>query len=188
MAITKSKMKNLSILLLLLSSILVSGQVTSKKDTLIRNSNLVIKPRVKKIPEPTYAPVDLKRDIRNDNVAVPDYENNEDKIYSTAEIEVKPEFPGGIVKLLVYVKQNFVYSKEMITNNVSGKIVVNFIIEKNGNISDLKIGKHLGFGTEKEILRVLKKMPKWIAGEHNGKKVRCSYTLPINIDAASAKK
>ena len=172
-------MKNLSILLLLLSTILVSGQVTSKKDTLIRNSNLVIKPRVKKIPEPTYAPVDLKRDIRNDAVAMPEYEKNEDKIYSTAEIEVKPEFPGGDREFNLYINKNLNYPQK---KRFNAKVICTFIVETNGSISSININNITNYDLNKEILKVLKSMPNWIPAMHNGKKVRCLISQPFMLD------
>jgi periplasmic protein TonB len=60
-------------------------------------------------------------------------------------------------------------------------VFVSFVIEKDGSLTDIKVLKDAGFGTGDEAIRVLKKCKNWVPGEQSGKKVRCSYTLPINL-------
>ena len=110
-------------------------------------------------------------------------QEDDNTIYNTAGIEVQPEFPGGNSSLFPFISKNFKYSDEMIENELKGRCIASFVVEKDGSISDIKIIRGLGFGTENEILRVLKSMPKWLPAEQNGKKVRCSYMLPIAIYA-----
>ena len=62
-----------------------------------------------------------------------------------------------------------------------GKLIVSFIIETDGRLSDIKVLKDLGYGTSEEAIRVLQSSPKWIPGKQNGKPVRVAYSLPINI-------
>ncbi len=99
-------------------------------------------------------------------------------IYSTAGIEKKPEFPGGIEKLQVFIKKNYIAPSK----NIKGKVYVNFIIEMDGSISDIEVLRDLGYGTGEEVKRVLLIAPKWIPGEQHGRKVRTSYSLPIPIN------
>ncbi|WP_269241563.1 energy transducer TonB [Flavobacterium limnophilum] len=66
---------------------------------------------------------------------------------------------------------------------MGGKVYVTFIIEKDGSISDVKVLRDVGFGTGKEAIRVLELCPKWTPGRQNGKNVRCSYSLPISLQA-----
>ena len=66
---------------------------------------------------------------------------------------------------------------------LKGRIFISFIVEQDGSITNIKIIRGLGFGTDVEALRIIKRMPKWNPGEQNGKKVRCSYTVPITIYA-----
>lgn len=110
-------------------------------------------------------------------------QKDDNNIYNTAGIEVQPEFPGGKELLFAFISKNFHYSDEMKENEINGKAIASFVIEKDGSISDIKVVRGIGFGTENEIIRVLKSMPKWNPGIQNGKKVRCSFMIPIMIYA-----
>ncbi len=110
-------------------------------------------------------------------------EEDVNTIYNTAGIEVKPEFPGGSTKLVSFISSNFKYSQEMKEAELKGRIFVTFVVERDGSLTDIKVLRGLGFGTEAEAIQLFKKMPKWLPGEQNGKKVRCSYSFPITIDA-----
>jgi protein TonB len=114
----------------------------------------------------------------------PIFEQEDDNtIYNSAGIEVQPEFPGGNKILFTFISKNFKYTDEMKENEVKGRVVGSFVVEKDGSLSDIKVIRSIGYGTEDEVLRILKSMPKWIPGEQNGKKVRCSYVIPIMIYA-----
>lgn len=102
------------------------------------------------------------------------------KIYSTAGIEQSPEFPGGIKNFYKFVSDNFKAPEE---EGLKGKVLVSFVVEKDGSLTDIKVIRDVGFGTDKEAIRVLKKSPKWSPGEQNGKKVRVQYSLPITIQS-----
>lgn len=104
---------------------------------------------------------------------------DDNKIYNTAGIEVKPDFPGGIAKFYAYVANNFRFDEE----GVSGRVIVTFVVEKDGSLTDIKVVRDIGFGSGKEAIRVLQKSPKWVPGVQNGKKVRVLYSLPIAIQA-----
>jgi protein TonB len=93
-------------------------------------------------------------------------------------VEVKPDFPGGIAKFYAYVGKNFKTPED---EEVSGKIIVSFVVEKDGSLTDIKIIRDLGFGTGKEAKRVLESSPRWKPGIQNGRPVRVLYNLPISI-------
>lgn len=105
----------------------------------------------------------------------------DDKPYSLSGIDVKPEFPGGMNAFYSFISSN--YNVTDSKDFPGGKVFVNFIIEKDGEVSEIKVLRDVGFGTGEEAIRVLKKCPKWIPGEQNGKFVRCSYALPIVLPA-----
>lgn len=105
----------------------------------------------------------------------------DNNIYNTAGIEVKPDFPGGMAKFYKYVGNNYHTPEE---EGLSGKVYVTFVVEKDGSLTDIKVIRDIGFGTGKEAIRVLKACPKWNPGEQNGKKVRVLYSLPITIQSA----
>lgn len=93
-----------------------------------------------------------------------------------------PQFPGGTVALMKYLIQHTKYPPKAKENNVYGTVVVQFVVNKNGSISDIKIvSKKLGDGLEQEAMRVAKNMPKWIPGKQNGKPVKVQSFLPIRF-------
>jgi protein TonB len=105
----------------------------------------------------------------------------DNNIYNTAGIEVKPDFPGGLEKFYKFIGKNFQVPEE---EGLKGKIFVTFVVEKDGSLTDIKVLRDIGYGTGKEAIRVLKSCPKWNPGEQNGKKVRVLYSLPISIQSA----
>ncbi|KAF2328986.1 energy transducer TonB [Flavobacterium ginsenosidimutans] len=105
----------------------------------------------------------------------------DNKIYNIDSIDVKPDFEKGIEKLQKFIRYNYKYPEEEL--QVKGIVDVNFIVEKDGDLSDIKITKDADFGTGNEAIRVLKKCPKWIPGMHNNRLVRVRYYLTIPIDA-----
>lgn len=102
-------------------------------------------------------------------------------LYNSAGIEVKPEYPGGIEKFYKYVANNYQTPEE---EGLKGKVYVSFVVEKDGSLTDIKAVRDIGYGTGAEAVRVLKRCPKWTPGVQNGKPVRCTYTLPISIQSA----
>ncbi|PWA06411.1 energy transducer TonB [Flavobacterium psychrotolerans] len=110
-----------------------------------------------------------------------DVVEEDNAIYNTAGIEVKPDFPGGIEKFYKFVAKNYQTPEE---EGLKGKVFVSFVVEKDGSLTDIKVIRDIGYGTGKEAIRVLKSCPKWTPGEQNGKKVRVLYSLPINIQSA----
>ena len=92
-------------------------------------------------------------------------------------VEVRPDFPGGIQKFYDFVSKNYRAPEE----DIKGKVFVQFVVEKDGSLTDIKVMRDLGYGTGAEAIRVLKKSPKWKPGIQNGRPVRVLYSLPISI-------
>ena len=111
----------------------------------------------------------------------PSVVEEDNNIYNTAGIEVKPDFPGGLEKFYKFIGKNFQVPEE---DGLKGKIFVTFVVEKDGSLTDIKVLRDIGYGTGKEAIRVLKSCPRWNPGEQNGKKVRVLYSLPISIQSA----
>jgi protein TonB len=117
--------------------------------------------------------------------ATPDIEEpskNENSIYNSFGVEVKPEFPGGIEKFHLYSQKKIKIPEEIKTQKIKGKVFVSFIIEKNGKLSDIKVIRDIGYGTKEIVEKFLKNSPNWKPGKLNGKTVRCYYSIPITID------
>lgn len=102
-------------------------------------------------------------------------------IYSTAGLTYKPEFPEGMENFYKFVGENYTRPKTPEEVKLAGKVYVTFIVEADGNLSDFKILRDIGYGTGEEAIRVLKLSPKWTPGEINGEAVRTLYSLPIAI-------
>ncbi|BCS85787.1 cell envelope biogenesis protein TonB [Prevotella herbatica] len=103
---------------------------------------------------------------------------NTDKILFRV-IEELPEFPGGATEYMKWLTRNLRYPKSAEEKKIDGKVVVSFIINKNGTISDIKIIKSLDPDCDNEVLRVMKKMPKWKPGTEKGHPVRTEYVIPV---------
>lgn len=95
--------------------------------------------------------------------------------------EEKPEFPGGDAALLNFLSQNIKYPAIAAENGVKGRVTVNFVVNKDGSISDAKILRGVDQALDKEALRVIYSMPKWKPGKQSGKPVRVSFSVPINF-------
>lgn len=98
------------------------------------------------------------------------------------KVDKMPEFPGGQVALVKYLSKNIKYPANSKKNKIKGKVVVSFIIDKIGKVTQAKIVKSLNEECDKEALRVISEMPDWIPGEKDGKKVDVLFSLPINFD------
>lgn len=96
-------------------------------------------------------------------------------------IEDLPEFPGGKQKLFEYLIENTHYPEIAEKNGVQGRVVVTFMVEKDGCITEAKIAKSVDQSLDEEAIRVVKSMPKWKPGMCNGEPTRVKYTVPITF-------
>jgi protein TonB len=143
-------------------------------------------PKIEEIKDKNLGKEDIKGDPDAELTVEPVGNGPKDvvednNIYNTAGIEVKPDFPGGIEKFYSYVGKNYNVPEE---EGLKGRVFVSFVVEKDGSLTDIKVIRDIGYGTGKEAIRVLKNCPRWNPGEQNGKKVRVLYSLPINIQSA----
>lgn len=105
----------------------------------------------------------------------------DDTIYESAQLDEKPEYDGGINKLYEYIAKRFQVPD---VRGLKGKIIVKFIIEKDGSISNIEVVQHPGHGTDKQIIKLMEKTQKWKPAKKNGQIVRSYYQFPINIQSA----
>lgn len=97
-------------------------------------------------------------------------------------VEQMPQFPGGDKYLFEYLANKIKYPTIARENSISGRVVVQFIVSKDGNIYNAKIIKGIGGGCDQEALRAVNAMPVWKPGKHNGRPVDVTFTLPIMFD------
>jgi len=109
--------------------------------------------------------------------------DNSNAVYSTAEITDNPEYPSGMEAFYKFVGENYTMPKTPNDVKLAGKVYVTYIIETNGEISNIKVLRDIGYGTGEEAIRVLKLSPKWKPGTINDEAVRTQFSLPISIQS-----
>jgi protein TonB len=93
-----------------------------------------------------------------------------------------PEFPGGVQALSRYIAENIKYPALAQENGIQGKAMCQFVVERDGSISEVEIARSAGDKSlDKEALRLIKSMPKWKPGMQKGSPVRVKYTVPVNF-------
>lgn len=129
--------------------------------------------------EPTTEPMVQKHSVEQPTRPIEETIVPDDSIYN--QVEVMAEYPGGFEKMAEFLGKNIVYPEEAKEKNIQGTVLVSFVVEKNGKITDAKVVRSIGGGCDEEALRVVNAMPKWKPGMQNGKKVRVQFALPIKF-------
>lgn len=96
-------------------------------------------------------------------------------------VEQMPQFPGGDAELMKFLRDNIVYPAMAQENNVQGKVIVQFVVTKTGDIGEVKVVKSVDRDLDNEAVRLVKKLPKFIPGRMNGQAVNVWYTLPVQF-------
>ncbi|MCV2485054.1 DKNYY domain-containing protein [Flavobacterium sp. SH_e] len=107
----------------------------------------------------------------------------DNEVYNNVAVQIQPKYPGGIQKFYAFIKNNYIIPKEILDDEESsgGGVFANFIIEKDGSLSEIKVLHDFGYGSGKELERVLKLSPNWIPAIKDGNPVRCLYSIPYYI-------
>ncbi len=95
------------------------------------------------------------------------------------EVEVMPEFPGGMQAMIEYLNTNIKYPKDAIKQEVGGRVMVMFVVETDGSLSNVRVARKVFPSLDAEAVRVVKTMPKWKPGKEKGRPVRVNFTMPI---------
>lgn len=103
----------------------------------------------------------------------------ETKIFTV--VEQMPMFPGGDGALMGYLRDNIHYPTVAAENGVQGRVVVGFVVERDGSITDVNIVRGVDPSLDREAMRVVKSMPKWTPGKQNGSAVRVKYQVPVSF-------
>ncbi len=112
-------------------------------------------------------------------VQVFDDENSDSIVF--AVVEDPPEFPGGDSARIRFFNKNIVFPQMALDSEVQGTVYITFVIEKDGQVSNVQILRRIGSGCDEEAVRVVKLMPRWKPGKQRGKNVRVQYNLPIRF-------
>lgn len=107
----------------------------------------------------------------------PPKHEEENKVFDI--VEQQPLFPGGPAALMKYLSENTKYPVVAQENGVQGRVTVQFVVEKDGSISDVRVLRGVDPSLDKEAVRVVKSMPRWTPGKQNGITVRVNYRVPV---------
>lgn len=123
----------------------------------------------------TYQGIPFKEIVVIDKIE----DSDEGEIFMV--VEQMPQFPGGMEAFDKYLKENLNYPPLAKQQGIQGKVYVQFVINRDGSISDVKVVRGVDSALDEEALRLINSMPRWIPGKQRGKNVRVSYTKPINF-------
>ena len=101
-------------------------------------------------------------------------------------VEEMPQYPGGIEAMMTFLRDNLKYPAELAEQNIQGRVIVQFVVDKDGNVTNPTVKRSVDPQLDAEALRVVKAMPKWTPGKKNGQAVSVKYTMPVMF-ALSAK-
>ncbi len=119
---------------------------------------------------------DLKKIVTQE---APKEDDEDNKVFDM--VEVQPSFPGGQTEMMSWISSHLKYPAIAAENGIEGKVIVQFVVGKNGAIRDANIVRALNPSCDKEALRVVNAMPRWLPGKQNGKEVSVKFTLPITF-------
>ena len=130
-------------------------------------------------PEPVERPEDLKDQKETEDQDKPEVVDMYNEPVDFRVVEDLPQFPGGASAFMKWLTKNLKYPATAQKKQVRGKVVAQFIVNTDGSVSDLELTEHLEAACDREVLRVLRMMPKWQAGVMNAKPCRTKVCIPI---------
>ena len=117
--------------------------------------------------------------IANRNFEFIEIEEYDDEVFMV--VENMPEFPGGDLGLMKYIQKNVRYPPIAKEYNITGKVFIQFIVDKTGSVINVKVARGVDKNLDAEAMRVVKSLPKYKPGKQRGKAVRVMFTIPINF-------
>jgi protein TonB len=114
-----------------------------------------------------------------EEIVVEEKKPEPEKIFTA--VEQAPKFPGGDAEMYKWLSNHIRYPEQAAQNNIQGRVTVQFVVEKDGSIGEVKVVRGKDPDLDKEAVRVVKSMPKFVPGKMNGQAVRVWFTLPINF-------
>ncbi len=127
------------------------------------------------VDNPTELPLDISENGGGNDIV----EVKEEPIFIT--VEQSPVFIGGLEELGRFLSKNLRYPRQAVQQGIEGKVYVQFVVGRDGKVSQISVLKGIGFGCDEEAMRVVSMMPTWTAGKQGGKPVSVRYNLPISF-------
>lgn len=137
---------------------------------------------VKELPkqEKQKETIDIEEQIESwDKFEIPEEKVEDNNVYDSFALEVNPKFNGGMDAFYEYVGNAIEYPSYEQKRNIEGRVVLSFVIEKDGTLSQVEILKGVSEGIDQEAIRVIENAPKWEAGRQRGRAVRVKMNIPI---------
>ena len=103
------------------------------------------------------------------------------KVYKYTELQVQPEYLGGMAKMSEYLGKNIKYPKDAMDNNISGRVFIEFVVNEEGKVCSAWVKRGVYFSLDEEALRVVEQMPDWDPGRYRGKPVKVRFILPVKF-------
>ena len=144
-------------------------------DTIEMNITLEPDPSAIDVPIAVTTMYGVQRFKRNTTQAV----GNDDTVYRS--VEQMPQFPGGEAALMKYLESHINYPPAAAKNKIEGVVIVQFVVKKDGSIGEVKVVHSLEKDIDKEAVRIVKSLPKFTPGRHDGQAVSVWYTLPVSF-------
>ena len=140
----------------------------------------------KEVIEEKAAISNVTFDKGTDDISAPVANSENQKITEEKEVplvvaEQMPQFPGGENEMLRFIKTNLRYPVSAQENGIQGTVIINFVVNREGKITNIKVVRGIGFGCDEESIRVMGKMPDWSPGKQRGQAVSVSFTMPIRF-------
>jgi protein TonB len=110
---------------------------------------------------------------------IPDEKVEDNRVYNSEVLEVKPQFSGGLEAFYKYIAEAIEYPSYEQKRNIEGRVILRFVIEKDGSLSHVEVLKGVSEGIDNEAIRVIENAPKWEAGRQRGQAVKVSMNIPI---------
>jgi periplasmic protein TonB len=148
----------------------------------IDRKNIDTKPKEGDIPVGSGTPKGPAQDLPGDSPVVPDPpKEKEPEVFTSAE--VMPTFPGGLEALKAFLER-YLKSPRDLEEGEHIKVKVKFVVNENGSVTGMEIVQSGGNEFDREVMRVMNKMPAWEAGKENGRKVKVYFTIPVSFASA----
>lgn len=122
--------------------------------------------------------ISIVEDLAPDNIKV---NGRNTTVYQIQSLDSEPEYPGGINGMMSFLAQNLVYPESAMENSIQGKVVLKFVVTKDGNVANVEVIKSVDPALDAEALRVVSLLKGFTPGVYEGKKVNVWYTLPVNF-------
>jgi TonB family protein len=156
------------------------AQTKAKKDAAVKN--VVVK--AKKDATVSNVVVKKKNPVADEEVAIGVIDNDkDDRVWNV--VEQMPKFPGGDAGLMSFLKDNLKYPAEAEKAGKQGRVVVTFVVGKDGAVNNVKVVRSVDEKLDAEALRVVNAMPKWQPGKQRGQEVNVMYTIPVTFRLAT---